>query len=357
MNRNLVLAAALWGSAACTELTGCHRKDCSAEVDIEMSLLQTSVGMQEAADTKILAQERRVSSRRSRLKKDEDDVIIVQDVVFVQSPAELIAALVYFSMLTIVPFACSYARGEDHMTFSRKVIGLLVIAWNITAVVGFTQFIYFESNHWHGARHLNLVECLYVMTQFITTVGYGDIYPAFARGQVCVAVLIAWGLLIVADAIGNLGSAVFTKLDEQLDADDHDSVKAQAGHLALALAVHFLIAAAGVLFDVVVLDWTFEEAFFSSVVTLSTVGLGVFTTGSKAGQLFVSFWMLFGTASLANLFGCFGSLMIAVKNREDAADTIQPRRPKLRKLGTASAARSTLTRASSSNAEAAPLEE
>jgi len=143
-----------------------------------------------------------------------------------------------------------------------------------------------------------------------------------------VSILIVWGLLIVADAIGNLGSAVFTKLDAQLDDEDHHTVKAQAEHLAIALAVHFLIAAVGVVFDVVVLDWTLEEACFSSVVTLTTVGLGVFTTASKAGQLFGSFWMLFGTASLANLFACFGGLMVAVKDREDAAERSKTLGPK-----------------------------
>jgi len=120
----------------------------------------------------------------------------------------------------------------------------------------------------------------------------------------------------VADAIGQLTGLVFSKLEAAANDENADPVKQQVKALGRALLVHFALCAVGVAFDMLVLSWTFEQAFLQSIVTLTTVGLGENTTGSRTGQLFLSFWMLFGTASLANVVGAFGGLMSAIKDAE-----------------------------------------
>eukprot|EP00931_Biecheleriopsis_adriatica_P060149 TRINITY_DN3610_c0_g1_i2.p1 TRINITY_DN3610_c0_g1~~TRINITY_DN3610_c0_g1_i2.p1 ORF type:complete len:333 (-),score=53.45 TRINITY_DN3610_c0_g1_i2:90-1016(-) len=259
---------------------------------------------------------------QTAIKTDERDpkhpsavATIVPDEPLLHSTWEVLAAGAWMAILGSLPFTCAYVQGEQ-LTRSRKLAGCMVTAWVLTCGVLFTSAIYCESAHYTGARHLTLIETVYFMTQILTTIGYGDIWPAFPSGQIATAFLILCAIFIVADAIGQLTGLVFSKLEAAANDENADPVKQQVKALGRALLVHFALCAVGVAFDMLVLSWTFEQAFLQSIVTLTTVGLGENTTGSRTGQLFLSFWMLFGTASLANVVGAFGGLMSAIKDAE-----------------------------------------
>merc|ERR1719335_1029019 len=68
----------------------------------------------------------------------------------------------------------------------------------------FTNIILFQSVHFDRIRPLTVVECIYFMTQVITTVGYGDITPAKIRGQVFVGLYVLGALFIIAMLISDL---------------------------------------------------------------------------------------------------------------------------------------------------------
>lgn len=295
--------------------------DVNTDIDEATSLLQTAIvrvrastvgGHREAA----AAVQSQSSSARHPAKKG-GEVSIVADVSFVESEFEYLAALLWLAMLGLLPFVCAYIRGEQ-LTRSRKIIGGFVMAWVVTCAILYTSVLHCGSDYWSGARRLTLIETLYFLTQILTTVGYGDIWPAYPSGQIVTALIVLWAIFIVADAVGQLAGLIFNRIDAEAQSDGGDAFKMQAKHLAGALASHFVLAAVGIAFDVISLGWTFEQAFFSSIITSTTVGFGVFTTASRGGQLFLSFWMLFSTASLANVVGAFGGLMGAIKDSEKA---------------------------------------
>merc|ERR1719241_2864 len=68
----------------------------------------------------------------------------------------------------------------------------------------FTNIILFKSGHFEEVRSLTTVECIYFMSQIITTVGYGDITPAKPRGQVFVALYVLGALFVIAMLVSQI---------------------------------------------------------------------------------------------------------------------------------------------------------
>lgn len=201
----------------------------------------------------------------------------------------------------------------------------------------FTNIILFQSIHFKRIRTLTMVECIYFMTQVITTVGYGDVGPAKVRGQVFVALYVLGALFVIAMLISDLTTHMVAK------AKDYKAKRAQAVHAAsgtvkdkktLREMIHhekpsfqpFLVAVA--VFAVVDIVWisffslhpregkTLFQALYMSVITLSTVGFGFFTPVTEAGMIFGSFFMLLGAGALANVIGNFTTYMVNMNEYE-----------------------------------------
>ena len=51
-----------------------------------------------------------------------------------------------------------------------------------------------------------------------------------------------------------------------------------------------------------------------SIITLSTVGFGAFTSNTEAGKIFGAFWMLFGVAALGAVIATLSTLLMALKD-------------------------------------------
>merc|ERR1719262_554640 len=83
----------------------------------------------------------------------------------------------------------------------------------VGGIVLFTNVIQFQSSHFQGQRPLTIVESVYVLSQMITTVGYGDITPAFPRGQVVVGFYVLCCIMLIADMVGQVSSIVVSRVE------------------------------------------------------------------------------------------------------------------------------------------------
>ncbi|CAK0841407.1 unnamed protein product [Prorocentrum cordatum] len=79
-------------------------------------------------------------------------------------------------MVASIPLAVALMDGEiTHAHVLQATVLFVLVVVGLLMCVSVTQF---KSIHWEGARHLTIVETVYVMSQILTTVGYGDITPA-----------------------------------------------------------------------------------------------------------------------------------------------------------------------------------
>eukprot|EP00429_Kryptoperidinium_foliaceum_P023363 CAMPEP_0176144520 /NCGR_PEP_ID=MMETSP0120_2-20121206/73584_1 /TAXON_ID=160619 /ORGANISM="Kryptoperidinium foliaceum, Strain CCMP 1326" /LENGTH=419 /DNA_ID=CAMNT_0017480901 /DNA_START=16 /DNA_END=1275 /DNA_ORIENTATION=- len=242
--------------------------------------------------------------------------------------AEKICALLYCVMLASTPFLLA-SLAEQQLTRAHMLESVFLTAWLGAVIYLFTHVVKFQSIHWDGYRPLTLVESVYLISQILTTVGYGDITPAFPRGQVWVAFNVIVALCLYGSIICEVVQILRDRIHEELMEDEQRTAEqplkdwsseltTSKGPLITSLGWFLGIAAIGVLF------WhfypgegkTWMQATYMSVITLSTVGFGAFTATTEGGKVFAAFWMLAGVAALGALISGFINTMMLEKKVE-----------------------------------------
>lgn len=264
-------------------------------------------------------------------------------------------------MVASIPLAVAIMDGEiTHAHVMQAIVLFVLVVVGLLMCVSVTQF---KSIHWEGARHLTIVETVYVMSQILTTVGYGDITPAHEEGQILVGVFVMVAVVLFADIIHQMGRFGARQLDasRQLVVSQElsqrlafwqrrarprspcrrqargdtgsagpcsDDNKSRARSIFVAaiglhkdgavgprsLDPYVKVARACLIYIFLILGgaffWqhfpgegkTYFQGLYMSVITLTSTGLGDLVPETEGGQVFVAFWSVFGVAALIN--GC-----------------------------------------------------
>lgn len=251
--------------------------------------------------------------------------------------ATLLCLLIASAPIVLAAFA------EEQLTRTHMLESVALIAWLGGVLYLFTAVLKFQSVHWTGTRPLTIVEAIYLLAQILTTVGYGDITPAFPRGQVWVGMNVIIGLLlygsIVMEVVDIVSQRIHKMVKERAARQHAERVAAAGAHPSMeqldtvpiknwsglkeidyqpmldSAIFFFAMATIGILFwhykDGE--DRTWLQAVYMSVITLSTVGFGAFTPITEAGKVFGALWMLVGVSALAALITSFVDLMMRMK--------------------------------------------
>jgi len=272
---------------------------------------------------------------------NEETPIIWLDKSELPVSVECAIAFAWICMVASMPLVVIYMDGKN---ITQSQIISFAIMWVILGigVYLFNQILVFQSVHFQTQRSLTIVECVYLMSQIITTVGYGDITPANSTGQIFVAVYVIFALLIIANVVSEVvdqisgHAAEYAKDLEQVTAKLVSTPREQQQESAKtwiskdppplpwnsflsSLGVYGFFCVIGTLFFVNYPgeNKTVLQGVYMSVITLSTVGFGAVTPVTEGGKVFGAFWMLFGSAALVGVVGSFSSLCIMAKQREE----------------------------------------
>jgi len=191
----------------------------------------------------------------------------------------------------------------------------------------------------------------YVIVQIVTTIGYGDITVTTEGAKLFMAFYVFFTLLLIASFVTDSLSKLMTynenflrkrlriveaKMSDKIE--DEQAAKGVWGkynELASAFAIFWFYAAFGTVFYALYepcscsygvseiggciegpecsatggATKTWIDAFYMSIITLTTVGFGDHTPRSYYGRLIGCFWMLFGVVATANMLGKFSALM------------------------------------------------
>jgi len=248
----------------------------------------------------------------------------------------LLAGL-WVGMLGSLPFLLPVM---DHKPVTRSQI--IVGATMLTVLLGgfwlFTNVILFQSVHFDKIRPLTNVECIYFMSQVITTVGYGDVTPAKVRGQIFVAFYVLGALFVIAMLLSDLTNHVLAKIEDyKQELKDRQLSARSTGGCAVSNVLALItpekpspkgLFSALAVFAALDICWviffsmypgegkTLFQAIYMSIITLSTVGFGYFTPITEEGMIFGAFFMLFGASALANVISEFTALMVELNEYE-----------------------------------------
>lgn len=247
---------------------------------------------------------------------------------------DMLLATLWACMIACVPLAFAILEART-ITWSQVAMGFALFVWLFTGMYGFSHSIEFSSGHWEGTRSLSVAESVYFMAQIITTVGYGDIVPAFTGGRVFIAAYVLVTVCLIADMITEVQKIVIKRFRDYMQArwtaelrNDDDSLahrirwvprgeKLPVARFWQALLIYLLFAGIGAVFYCTQRGENKDlfESIYMSIITLSTIGFGAFTADTETGMVFAAFWMVFGVAALVNLVAAFGGLMLAWKQK------------------------------------------
>jgi len=273
---------------------------------------------------------------------------------------QIFFAFSWVLMLALLPFIIPLSDKEP-VTKTQISVGTCMMFVLFGGFYLFTNVILFQSVHFDKLRPLTIVECVYFMSQVITTVGYGDITPAKQSGQVFVALYVLGALFIIANIVSDVACHIGEKLEEQKKIR-HEAALAEfkARHnpdtprpetprvpvralikadtpslqpLFLAFMNFLILAVCWVAFFVLYPGEgkTLFEAIYMSLITLSTVGLGAILPVTEGGMIFAAYWMLFGVCALGNVVSTFTDYAIAshkydlytANDKESAAEALR----------------------------------
>lgn len=280
---------------------------------------------------------------------------------------ETVFAILFVALIASVPIVIrTVDEKESTKVQYMQAAGLVV--WLVAGLYLFTNVVKFSSGagHFDGIRSLTLVETIYLMAQIITTVGYGDITPTDEVGQVFVGFYVIVAILLIASMVTEMVNLVMNRLEKYAAGRALDEIaevqeeivqimtprapvsppwtaRTRAARSLLEkfsqrltltdvpreLPVNEFLGACLVFLGFVVggvlfyanypgENKTVFQAIYMSIITLSTVGFGAFTSNTEAGKIFGAFWMLFGVAALGAVIATLSTLLMALKDAEVA---------------------------------------
>jgi len=209
----------------------------------------------------------------------------------------------------------------------RLVMAGGTVLW---VVVGLCAYTSNEVVHDAEGGSLTYCQAIYLMSQIITTVGYGDITPKSDLGMLFSTFYILVSALLFSGIIMELIDYVVDKQQSHVDNALSQMLDGQAvsqsflqRHVTLLMASLFfsLCAFVWMLFFMFYCDQaggvceglTFVQAFYFAIVTMCGVGFGDIVPRTQAGELFAAGASVLGIVTYLNLVGAISDSMLKAK--------------------------------------------
>lgn len=251
---------------------------------------------------------------------------------------ERLFAAIYLCLISSAPLAlAALTRREEPLTKAHMLESLALVAWLWSFVFLLTNILKFQSAHWTGTRPLTPPEAVYLISQILTTVGYGDITPAYPRGQVWVGINVIIALCLYGSIVMEVVEMAYARIKASLTSGQElaDASTGKIKDWSKAVTVDYSSINRSTIFfgttaTVGILFWhyypgegkTWLQAVYMSIITLSTVGFGAFNAVTEGGKVFGAYWMLIGVAALGALITAYIDLMLQQKKVEKHKESV-----------------------------------
>jgi potassium channel subfamily K len=229
-------------------------------------------------------------------------------------------------------------------------------------ILGIFVWIYVGYVHARDHEGWSALTAIYVIVQIVTTVGYGDITVTTEEGKFFMAFYVIITVLILGALVTDCVDKLLANNAETLrkHIQKVQKIKNNNGkvdycglfvdwlkhfeHLVVSFILFAIFVAAGTIFyatyekctcsygvthvkdcidgvDTVCAATggytkTWIDAFYMSVITLTTVGFGDHAPRSDTGRAVGCVWMLFGVVATANFASAFGALLIGAQKND-----------------------------------------
>lgn len=190
-----------------------------------------------------------------------------------------------------------------------------------TEIVVFLLFLLCYILFYVNYEGWTVLTSMYFIIVSISTVGYGDITPSDNVSRLVTISLICVGIMVIFDRCNNYINNMVENVNEALV--DENTLKLNLVHrkkLYIAAGWILLVLSLGTVVFTFVSDQTFVYALYFSVQTWMTVGYGDFNHLEHGTRVFLIFYIILSTSSIAfalNALSAFatGEKRIKVKKK------------------------------------------
>lgn len=155
------------------------------------------------------------------------------------------------------------------------------------------------------------LDSIYFGVVTMTTVGYGDISASggewydYVVNMFFIIYGVVFAFLPINKLIGGAVASTEKKILDILDDDPNDDFEPHDAKLMLSLLVLVFTPIAGAVFFAVNEQWSFIDALFWSVITVTTIGYGDLSLNEQSSRTFAIFYITFSVVVLAHCLGTF----------------------------------------------------
>ncbi|XP_007891507.1 potassium channel subfamily K member 16 [Callorhinchus milii] len=181
----------------------------------------------------------------------------------------------------------------------------------------------------------------FFVTTVVTTIGYGNLSPSTAGGQIVCVFYALFGIPLNLVVLGLVGKHLSSHVENMRTClankgFTEKTLKVLTFSLSLLIGVLVFLLIPPLVFSAVE-GWSYRESIYYSFITLSTIGFGDYVIGTNPLKKYKNFyrglvtiWILFGMAWLAFLFNL---LTIRLENTEKKITKMKKTRKAAAKKG------------------------
>jgi hypothetical protein len=162
-----------------------------------------------------------------------------------------------------------------------------------------------SGNGFEDEHRWTFLGSVFFVNSLVTTIGYGAMYPRTSGGMLFTIVFGILGIPVMAYTLRLLAQLIIDTIQPLVEAK---SVRG-ANTTTMILGAVFLFG--GALAFVFLESWTYAEALYFSVITLTSIGFGDYLPSTTPSRIFTMMFVIFG---LGTVSAAIQSLMVSCES-------------------------------------------
>jgi hypothetical protein len=198
------------------------------------------------------------------------------------------------------------AEEDNRWRVAKKILGVALF-YSVGCLYGWL------GNGW------TLAQSCYFTTATVTTVGYGDYAPKTELMKVCDIFFVCAGVTLVGQAINDFSNELieiqkkrFAELDEEAVSKGRAAQRFTRVCMASFSEIVAIVALSTVFFKYNE-GWSWVDAFYWSIVTITTVGYGDLTPTKETSRMFSAVYMVLAVVVVAYSMGKISLILMDMK--------------------------------------------